>query len=160
MQSMSGNVRKKSPVDKRFVSGLSPGRDALLLFRCPLIERRLLVSTCRTQSPNIQRAGRVGAHGGAAGRRRSRLGADRTVRPGDKRPSHPPMHRTCRIQNPDIPRAGRVGAPGGAAGRDRARLGADRTIRPGNKGLPYPPRHRRNVASTSPQKHEQAKNPM
>ena len=42
---------------------------------------------------NIPRAGRVGAHGGAAGRRRSGLGADRTVRPGDKRPSHPPRHR-------------------------------------------------------------------
>ena len=64
---------------------------------------------------------------------------------------------TCRIQNPDIPRAGRVGAPGGATGRGRARLGADRTSRPGNKGPLYLPRHRLNVASTSFQKHEQAK---
>ena len=64
---------------------------------------------------------------------------------------------TCRFQNPDIPRAGKVGAPGGAARRGRARLGANRTIRPGNKSPPFPLRHRRNVASTSLQKHDQAK---
>ena len=37
--------------------------------------------------------GRVATHGGAAGRGRSGLDADRTVRPGDKRPSYPPKHR-------------------------------------------------------------------
>ena len=64
---------------------------------------------------------------------------------------------TCRIQNPDLPWAGQVAASGRAAGRGRAGLGANRTVRPGNKGPPYFPRHRRNVASTSLQKHEQAK---
>ena len=60
-------------------------------------------------------------------------------------------------KNPDIPRAGLVGAPGGAAERGRARLGANRIIRSGNKSPPFLPRRRRNVASMSPQKHEQAK---
>ena len=64
---------------------------------------------------------------------------------------------TCRIQNPDIPRADRVGEPGGAAGRGRARLGANRTVRLGNKGSSYFQKHRRYVASTSLEKHEQAK---
>ena len=36
-------------------------------------------------------------------------------------------------------------------------MGANRIIRPGDKRPPFPPRHRRNVASTSLQKHEQAK---
>ena len=48
---------------------------------------------CLVQSPDIPRAIRVGAHGGAAGRRRAGLNDDRTVRPGDKRPSYPPRHR-------------------------------------------------------------------
>ena len=47
---------------------------------------------CRVQNPDIQRAGRVGAHGGAAGRSRAGLDANRTVRPGDKGPSYPPRH--------------------------------------------------------------------
>ena len=64
---------------------------------------------------------------------------------------------TYRIQNQDIPRAGRVVAPGGAVGRGRARWGANRIILPGDKSQSYPPRHRRNIASTSFQKHEQAK---
>ena len=71
------------------------------------------------------------------------------------------MYVKLNLSNPKpghtIPRAGRVEAPGGAAGRGRARLGANRTIRPGNKSPPFPPSHRRNVASTSLQKHEQAK---
>ena len=40
--------------------------------------------TCRTQNPDIPRAGRVGAPGGVAGRGRARLGANRTIRPGKK----------------------------------------------------------------------------
>ena len=37
--------------------------------------------TCRVQYPNIPRAGRIGAHGGATGRGRSGLDADRTRMP-------------------------------------------------------------------------------
>ena len=50
-------------------------------------------TTCRVQNPNIPRAGRDGAHGGATGRGRSGLDADRTVRPGNKLPSFPPRRR-------------------------------------------------------------------
>ena len=35
--------------------------------------------TCRVQNPDIPRAGRVGAHGGVAGRGRAGLDANRTV---------------------------------------------------------------------------------
>ena len=49
--------------------------------------------TCRFQTPDIPRSGRVGAHGGAAGRGWAERDADRTVRPGDKRPWYPPRHR-------------------------------------------------------------------
>ena len=76
---------------------------------------------------------------------------------GSKNNIHWFRNHTCRIQNPYIPRAGQVCAPGGAAGRGRARWGANKTICPGNEGPAYPPRHRRNIASTSLQKHEQAK---
>ena len=41
----------------------------------------------------MPRAGRVGAPGGTTGRGRAGRDADRTVRPGDKRPSHPLRHR-------------------------------------------------------------------
>ena len=37
------NAGTKSAVDKRFVSGLSPGRDALFVPRCTLVDRRLFV---------------------------------------------------------------------------------------------------------------------
>ena len=49
--------------------------------------------TGRVQNPDIPRAGRVGAHGGVAGRGRAGPDANRTVRPGDKRPPHPPKNR-------------------------------------------------------------------
>ena len=57
----------------------------------PSIDKRFL--TCRTQNPDIPQAGRVGAPGGAAGRGRARLGANRTIRPGNKGPPYPPRHR-------------------------------------------------------------------
>ena len=38
------NAGTKSAVDKRFVSDLSPGRDALFVARCTLVDRRLFVS--------------------------------------------------------------------------------------------------------------------
>ena len=41
---------------------------------------------CRIQNPDIPRAGRVGAHGWAAGRGRAGREADRTVCSGNKRP--------------------------------------------------------------------------
>ena len=49
--------------------------------------------TYRVQNPDIPRTGRVGAHGGVAGRGWAGLGANRTVRLGDKRSSHTPKHR-------------------------------------------------------------------
>ena len=53
----------------------------------------LCETTCRIQNPDIPRAGRVEAHGRTAGRGRSGLDVDRTIRPGDKRPSYPTRHR-------------------------------------------------------------------
>ena len=50
-------------------------------------------STCRVQNPDIPQAGRVGVHGGVAGRGRAGLGANRTVRLGDKLLSYQPKHR-------------------------------------------------------------------
>ena len=47
----------------------------------------MIIVTCRFQNPDTPRAGRLGAHGGAAGRGRARLGANSTVRSGDKGPS-------------------------------------------------------------------------
>ena len=61
------------------------------------------------------------------------------------------------IKKSDIPQAGRFGAPDVAAGRGRARLGANRTIRLGNKKSTVLSKPSKNVASTSPQKHEKAK---
>ena len=49
--------------------------------------------TGRVQNPDIPRAGRVRAHGGAAGQGRAGMDANRIVRPGDKLPSHPPKRR-------------------------------------------------------------------
>ena len=52
--------------------------------------------TCRAQNADTPRASRVGAHGGAAGRGRAGQDADRTVRPGDNRPSYPQgVEDTC-----------------------------------------------------------------
>ena len=55
-------------------------------------------TNCRLQNPDKPQAGRVVAHGYAAGRVRARSCqlegvADRTVRPGDNRPLYPPMDR-------------------------------------------------------------------
>ena len=61
--------------------------------RFPRTANNHLNLICRVQNPNIPRAGRVGAHGEAAGRGRAGLGANRTVCPGDKRPSYLPRHR-------------------------------------------------------------------
>ena len=52
----------------------------------------LAVNTCLVQNPDIPQAGRVGAHGGAAGRSRAGLYANRTVRLGDNPFSNPPKH--------------------------------------------------------------------
>ena len=49
--------------------------------------------TCRIQNPYISQAGRVGAHGGAAGRSRAELGANRTVGLGNTSPLYPPRDR-------------------------------------------------------------------
>ena len=43
--------------------------------------------------PGHTTGGWVGAPGGAAGRRRARLGANRIIRPGNKSPPFPPRHR-------------------------------------------------------------------
>ena len=40
--------------------------------------------SCRIQNPDILRAGRVGAPGGAAGKGQARLCANRIIRPGNK----------------------------------------------------------------------------
>ena len=53
----------------------------------------LFLFTCRIQNPDIPRAGRVGAPGGAAGRGQARLGANRTIRPGNKSPPIFPRDR-------------------------------------------------------------------
>ena len=59
-------------------------------------------STCRIQNPDIPRAGRVGEPGGAAGRGRARLGANRTIRPKTK------VHRTFQsIENKSLQRLSR-----------------------------------------------------
>ena len=56
-----------------------------------------LLSTCRIQNLDIPQAGRVGAHGEAAGRGRAGLDADRAFRPGDKRPPLPKARKTRRL---------------------------------------------------------------
>ena len=63
--------------------------------RCARDKRAIILSprTCRIQNPDIPWAGRVGALGGAAGRGRARLGANRIIRPGNKSPPYPPRHR-------------------------------------------------------------------
>ena len=54
----------------------NPGRLEYIPPFCKHVEHR---------PPDLPQAGRVGAHGGASGRRRARLDADRAIRPGDKR---------------------------------------------------------------------------
>ena len=51
------------------------------------------ISICRIPNPDIPRASRVGAPGGAAGRGRARLGANRIIRPRNKSLPFPPRHR-------------------------------------------------------------------
>ena len=53
--------------------------------------------------------------------------------------------------------SGRGARRGARAGPSRIECQPNRTVRPGNTSPLYSPKHRRNVASTSPQKHEQAK---
>ena len=55
--------------------------------------REVFTETCRTKNPDIPRAGRVGAPGGAAARGRARLSANRTIRQGNKGPPYLPKHR-------------------------------------------------------------------
>ena len=52
-----------------------------------------LSSISRFPNPNTLRSVRVGAHGGAAGRGRAGVGANRTVYPGCMRLWYPPRHR-------------------------------------------------------------------
>ena len=140
--------------------------------------------TCRTQNPDIPRAGRVGEPGGAARRGRARLGANRSIRPGNKGPSYFPKHRrhvaSTSLEKHEQAKSyvnrRRKQTSGLSAGREALFVLGCRPveqrlfrlckpfsckacpgIRPGNKSPPFPPRHRRNVASTSLQKHEQAK---
>ena len=132
-----------------------------------MILRKHAHINCRTQKPDIPRAGRAGAaHGGAAGRGgagqdgppKGRF-AQETTDPlapqgiGDNCPGRRfgSMDKRniiyCRIRNPDIPRAGRVGAAhGGAAGRGRAGRDADRTVHPGDNRPLHPQRHRRHIS--------------
>ena len=66
--------------------------------------------TCRIQNPDIPRAGRVGAPGGAAGRGQARLNANRIIRPGKKKvnrsrqgveePSFQRFSRSTKQRNP------------------------------------------------------------
>ena len=61
---------------------------------CTVLYYTIIYNTiCRIQNPDIPRAGRVGAPGGAAGRGRARLRANRIIRPGNKSPPSPPRHR-------------------------------------------------------------------
>ena len=47
-------------------------------------------SICRIKNPDIPRMGRVGAPSGTAGRGWAGLGANRTIRPGNKSSVYPP----------------------------------------------------------------------
>ena len=58
----------------------------------------IIIITSRVQNPDISRAGRVGAHGGLAGRIRAGLFAHRTVRLGNNPSSHSPKaSKTSRL---------------------------------------------------------------
>ena len=74
--------KKYTATSKRQSNGQQPSTKAL-----PVL------LTCRIQNPDIQLARRDGAHGGLAGRGRAGLGANRTVRPGNKPGLYPPKHR-------------------------------------------------------------------
>ena len=54
--------------------------------------------TCRIQSPNRPRQGRVGAPGGAARRGQARLGANRSIRQGNKSVPYPPKNEEMSLQ--------------------------------------------------------------
>ena len=54
--------------------------------------------TCRIQKSDIPRAAWVGAPGGAAGRVRARLGANRIIRPGNESQLFPLSHRKMSLQ--------------------------------------------------------------
>ena len=74
---------------KPFSCKACPGFLYIVLFSFPDMPCMKVVES----NPDIPRAGRVGAHGGAAGRSRAGRAADRTVRPGDGHPSYLPRHR-------------------------------------------------------------------
>ena len=82
MQGMSGNIEysKTIGIFKSEKTG-------------PMLCASLSTVTCRVQNPGIPWAGRVGAHGGVAGRGRAAQDAKIIVRLGDERPSHPPRGR-------------------------------------------------------------------
>ena len=67
MQGMSGNRITLPNVEDKPAGGL--------------FVSKITKSTCRIQNPDIQRAGRVGAHGGAAGRGRAEQFAQETNDP-------------------------------------------------------------------------------
>ena len=144
-------------VDHRFISGLSPGREARVVPGCRTVQRHLFVSVNPVHARHVREKHR--RHVASTSLEKHEQAQFYVNRRSNKISAWPAIYQrfTCRIQNPDIPRASRVGAPGGAAARGRARLDANRTIHPGNKDLPYPPKNRINDASTSRQKHEEAK---
>ena len=55
---------------------------------------RSIDTNCRIQKPDIKWAGWVGAPGGAPGRSRAKIGANRIIRSENESPPLPPRHRT------------------------------------------------------------------
>ena len=114
-----GGTRDGCPLGESFgvPSCFSPPRHAAPPCAAPIRSARNMsgvwirqvgVYTCRVQNPNIPPAGRVWAHGGAAGRGRAGRDADRTVRPGNKRPSYPPRHRRRLLNVPPKARTNKI----------------------------------------------------
>ena len=62
---------------------------SLFFLGCWPVGRCFSVLTCRIQNPDIPQARRDGAPGGADGRGRARLGANRIIRPGNKKSTVP-----------------------------------------------------------------------
>ena len=90
----------KPAVDVRFITGTRSALSSWMLTRGPMpfcllnpFHARHVRENCRVQNSDIPRAGHVKAHDGVAGRDRAGLGANRTVRVGDKPLSYPPKHR-------------------------------------------------------------------